>query len=57
VRQVRARLAGHDSLTAPMLEHYSQREILATFAGTESDAIYPLVRSHLRVSLNNLGLT
>mmetsp|Transcript_2825 Transcript_2825/g.4038 ORF Transcript_2825/g.4038 Transcript_2825/m.4038 type:complete len:253 (-) Transcript_2825:218-976(-) len=44
---IRSRLEKYDQLTLPVLEFYRKQNKLHTFAGTESDAIYPEVKKLL----------
>jgi len=44
---VRTRLEAYDAVTAPLVEHYEQLGVLKTFRGTQSDVIYPEVKSWL----------
>jgi adenylate kinase family enzyme len=44
---VRQRLATYAQQSAPLKEHYRNQGTLQVFSGTESDAIYPLVKAHL----------
>jgi nucleoside-triphosphate--adenylate kinase len=44
---VMARLEQYNEATAPLIEHYSKAGVLANFAGTESDVIYPRVKDFL----------
>eukprot|EP01047_Picozoa_sp_COSAG01_P047678 COSAG01_NODE_4578_length_4905_cov_3.045776_3_plen_208_part_00 len=44
---VMARLEQYNEATAPLIEHYSKAGVLANFAGTESDVIYPRVKEFL----------
>jgi len=41
---VRRRLQAYDDVTAPLVEYYTSKGILATFHGTMSDVIYPDVK-------------
>ena len=41
------RLKEYETVTTPLLDHYQQRQLLATFAGTESDKIWPEVESYI----------
>lgn len=44
---VRGRLAQYEEVTEPLVQFYSERGLLKTFSGTQSDVIYPQVRSWL----------
>lgn len=44
---VRGRLAAYEEVTQPLVQFYSERGLLKTFSGTQSDVIYPQVRSWL----------
>jgi len=44
---VRTRLEAYDAVTAPLVEHYERLGVLKTFRGTQSDVIYPEVKSWL----------
>ena len=44
---VRARLQKYAEVTMPLIGYYSDQGVLAEFAGTESDVIYPMVKAHL----------
>ena len=41
------RLAKYQELTHPLVEHYGARGLLTTFAGTESNVIYPEMHAHV----------
>ena len=41
------RLAKYHELTHPLVEHYGARGLLTTFAGTESNVIYPEMHAHV----------
>lgn len=45
---VQQRLEVYRQVTAPVLKYYEQKNILATFSGTESNAIWPHVRKHIQ---------
>ena len=34
-------------VTQPLIGYYEQKGVLAGFAGTESNVIYPMVKGHL----------
>jgi len=44
---VRTRLRAYDEVTSPLVAYYSERGVLETFSGTESDTIYPNVKNWL----------
>ena len=44
---VRARLQKYADVTMPLIGYYENKGVLANFAGTESDVIYPEVKMHL----------
>ncbi len=44
---VKARLDQYKKVTSPLVEHYRAKGTLATFAGTESNVIYPRVKAYL----------
>lgn len=44
---VRKRLEAYDNVTAPLIQYYSNKEILKTFTGTKSDVIYVDVQQWL----------
>lgn len=44
---VRRRLDAYDDITSPLVEFYEDRGVLKTFAGTQSDVIYPKVKEWL----------
>jgi nucleoside-triphosphate--adenylate kinase len=44
---VMARLQKYAEMTVPLIEYYDKDGVLASFAGTESDVIYPEVRQFL----------
>jgi len=44
---VKARLDQYKRVTSPLIDHYKYAGNLATFAGTESDVIYPKVKAYL----------
>ncbi|GFH45987.1 nucleoside-triphosphate--adenylate kinase [Chaetoceros tenuissimus] len=44
---VRKRLEAYEQVTAPLVEYYDEKGVLKTFAGTESDVIYPKVNKWL----------
>ena len=44
---VQQRLELYQQETAPVLQHYKQKNILTTFSGTESNAIWPHVKQHI----------
>ena len=44
---VQQRLQLYQQETAPVLRHYEQKNILSTFSGTESNAIWPHVKKHI----------
>jgi nucleoside-triphosphate--adenylate kinase len=44
---VLARLEKYAEVTVPLIAYYEQQDVLANFAGTESDVIYPKVRAFL----------
>lgn len=44
---VQQRLELYQQETAPVLKYYEQKNILATFSGTESNAIWPHVKKHI----------
>ena len=50
---VQQRLELYQQVTAPVLKYYEQRNILATFSGTESNAIWPHVRKHMESHINS----
>jgi nucleoside-triphosphate--adenylate kinase len=41
---VRTRLQAYDSVTAPLVQYYTERGVCKTFTGTKSDVIYPQVK-------------
>jgi nucleoside-triphosphate--adenylate kinase len=45
---VRARLEQYEKVTSPLVEYYKGKGLLESFAGTQSDVIYPKVREFLR---------
>jgi adenylate kinase family enzyme len=45
---VRKRLDAYDAVTQPLIDYYEQRNILQSFAGTQSDVIYPQVKDWLQ---------
>lgn len=45
------RLRGYETVTTPLLNYYSQRKLLVTFTGTESDVLWPEVEKHIRDNL------
>lgn len=45
---VRKRLDAYDKVTAPLIQYYSNKGILKTFTGTQSDVIYVDVQKWLR---------
>lgn len=45
---VRKRLEAYEEVTAPLVEYYNEKGVLRTFAGTESDVIYPQVNEWLQ---------
>jgi nucleoside-triphosphate--adenylate kinase len=49
---VRKRLDAYDAVTAPLIEYYSSRGILKSFAGTKSDAIYVHVQKWLQEQIH-----
>ena len=42
------RLKGYEMVTTPLLNYYSQRKLLVTFTGTETDVIWPEVEKCIR---------
>jgi adenylate kinase family enzyme len=44
---VSTRLINYDKLTAPVIDYYQGLGIVARFAGTESNKIYPEVKKFL----------
>ena len=50
---VQQRLELYQQVTAPVLKYYEERNILATFSGTESNAIWPHVRKHMESHINS----
>jgi len=44
---VRRRLKAYDQITKPLVEYYEQKGLAQTFAGTQSDEIYPRVKAFL----------
>lgn len=44
---VKARLEQYKKVTNPLVEFYTAKGLLESFAGTESDVIYPEVRAFL----------
>ncbi|KAH8062743.1 adenylate kinase [Aureococcus anophagefferens] len=44
---IRTRLERYDDLRQALVDHYSERGVLATFQGTESDVIYPPMKAHV----------
>ena len=44
---VQRRLELYQQETAPVLQHYRHKNILTTFSGTESNAIWPHVKKHI----------
>jgi nucleoside-triphosphate--adenylate kinase len=45
---VRKRLMAYGKQTAPLVQFYESKGVVRTFAGTQSDAIYPSVKSFLQ---------
>ena len=45
---VRARLELYDESTSPLVQYYETNGVLKSFHGTQSDVIYPKVRSWLK---------
>ena len=44
---IAARLQAYEKLTLPLKQYYDKQGILKVFAGTESDVIYPHIKSYL----------
>eukprot|EP01041_Mallomonas_annulata_P003214 gene3214-6352_t len=45
---MKQRLDTYSKMTAPLLHFYEEKKLLKSFQGTESDVIYPMVKSYLR---------
>jgi len=45
---VRQRLAAYDEVTAPLVNYYQDHGVLKSFHGTQSDIIYPMVKTWLK---------
>jgi Adenylate kinase, active site lid len=54
---VLARLAQYEATTVPLLALYTERQVVAAFAGTRSDAIYVEVKAYLVGELPRLVAT
>ncbi|KAH0628308.1 hypothetical protein JD844_009260 [Phrynosoma platyrhinos] len=52
---VMKRLKSYEAETRPVLEYYRQKGVLKTFAGTETNKIWPHVHSFLRTKLPDIG--
>ena len=48
---VAERLGQYEKLTAPLVQYYLEMDILKTFAGTESNVIWPRVREFISQEL------
>jgi len=49
---VQQRLDLYQQETAPVLQHYEQKNILTTFSGTESNVIWPHVKVHIETLIS-----
>ena len=48
---VRKRLEAYDKVTAPLIQYYTDKGVLQTFKGTQSDVIYVDVHEWLKEQL------